>query len=82
MIHPGLQAVVIWIYIQSANNDNVLVFHNNRLEFRDFGDFKPSTRTAETGQNPKTMEKIQVSAKRRGKFKMGRIMKQRLDGHI
>jgi len=52
---------------------------NNRLEFRDFGVFEPRTRAARTGQNPKTLERVQVPAKRAVKFKMGRIVKQKLN---
>ena len=51
----------------------------NRLEFRDFGVFKVKERAARTAQNPKTLEKVQVPAKRIVKFKMGRIMKERLN---
>ena len=45
---------------------------NNRLEFRDFGVFEPRTRDARTAQNPKTLEKVKVPAKRSVKFKIGR----------
>jgi len=56
---------------------------NNRLEFRGFGVFEPRAREARTAQNPKTMEKVQVPAKRSVKFKMGRMMRERLsDGEI
>ena len=55
---------------------------NNRLEFRDFGVFEPRTREAQTAQNPKTMEKVQVPAKRTVKFKMGRMMRERLNGGV
>jgi len=51
---------------------------NNRLEFRDFGVFEPRARKARTAQNPKTLEKVQVPAKRKVKFKMGRMMRERL----
>ena len=55
----------------------------NRIEFRDFGVFEPRTRDARTAQNPKTLEKVQVPAKRCVKFKMGRMMRERLsDGEI
>ena len=52
---------------------------NNRLEFRDFGVFEVKERAARTAQNPKTLEKIHVPAKRKVKFKMGRIMKERMN---
>ena len=54
---------------------------NNRLEFRDFGVFEVKERAARTAQNPKTLEKIQVPAKRTVKFKMGRIMRERMNEH-
>ena len=53
---------------------------DNRLEFRGFGVFEPRTRDARTAQNPKTLEKVQVPAKRWVRFKMGRLMRERLDG--
>jgi integration host factor subunit beta len=52
--------------------------NNNRLEFRDFGVFETRTRAARTAQNPKTLERVEVHAKRTIKFKMGRLMKQNL----
>ncbi len=52
---------------------------NNRLEFRDFGVFEPRTREARIAQNPKTQEKVQVLARCTVKFKMGRMMRERLD---
>jgi integration host factor subunit beta len=53
--------------------------NNNRLEFRDFGVFEVKERAERTAQNPKTLEKIKVPAKRSVKFKMGRIMKKKLN---
>ena len=52
----------------------------NRLEFRDFGVFETKTRAARTAQNPKTLERIHVPAKRVVKFKIGRLMMQELNG--
>ncbi len=52
----------------------------NRLEFRDFGVFETATRAARVAQNPKTLEQVHVPAKRVVKFKMGRLMKQKLNG--
>ena len=51
---------------------------DNRLEFRDFGVFETRTRAARVAQNPKTLERVDVPAKRTVKFKMGRLMKQHL----
>ena len=52
---------------------------DNRLEFRDFGVFEPRTRQARTAQNPKTLERVHVPAKRAVKFKMGRAMRGKLN---
>ncbi len=54
--------------------------NGNRLEFRDFGVFECKVRAARTAQNPKTMEKVPVPAKRTVKFKIGRLMKEKLVG--
>jgi integration host factor subunit beta len=51
----------------------------NRFEFRDFGVFELVTRAARVAQNPKTLERINVPAKQIVKFKMGRLMKQKLN---
>jgi integration host factor subunit beta len=51
---------------------------NNRLEFRDFGVFETRIRAARIAQNPKTLQRVEVPAKRTVKFKMGRLMKQNL----
>src|SRR5215813_14613983 len=50
----------------------------NRLEFRDFGVFESKVRAARVAQNPKTLERVQVDEKRTVKFKVGRLMKLRL----
>ena len=52
---------------------------DNRLEFRDFGVFEVKGRAAKTAQNPKTLEKIKVPARRIVKFKMGRNMREKLN---
>ena len=53
---------------------------DNRIEFRDFGVFETKTRQPRKAQNPKTLEPVQVPAKRTVKFKTGRLMKQKLNG--
>lgn len=51
----------------------------NRIEFRDFGVFEVKERAARTAQNPRTLERVAVPAKRTVKFKPGRKMKDVLD---
>ena len=52
--------------------------NDNRLEFRDFGVFETRTRAARIAQNPKTLDRVKVPAKRTVKFKMGRLMRENL----
>jgi len=51
----------------------------SRIEFRDFGVFETKTTPARMAQNPRTLEKVEVPAKRRVVFKLGRLMKERLN---
>ena len=51
----------------------------NRLEFRDFGVFETVVRRARTALNPKTLEKVQVGRKVVVKFKVGRLMKEKVE---
>lgn len=50
----------------------------NRLEFRDFGVFESKSRAARVAQNPKTLERVSVPPRRTVKFKVGRLLKLRL----
>ena len=50
----------------------------NRLEFRDFGVFESKQRAARVAQNPKTLQRVHVPARRTVKFKVGRLLKQKL----
>jgi integration host factor subunit beta len=50
----------------------------NRLEFREFGVFEVKERPARRAQNPRTLEKVNVPSKRVVKFKVGRLMKERV----
>ena len=54
----------------------------NRLEFRDFGVFETKTSPARMAQNPRTMEKIKVPAKRKARFRAGRVTKERLNRRL
>ncbi|HVP72343.1 MAG TPA: HU family DNA-binding protein [Phycisphaerales bacterium] len=54
----------------------------NRLEFRDFGVFEIRERAPRMAQNPKTLERVPVPAKKTVKFKIGRLMKDALEGKI
>ena len=51
----------------------------HRLEFRDFGVFEIRERAARRAQNPKTLELVEIPARKTVKFKTGRLMKVRID---
>ena len=51
----------------------------NRLEFRDFGVFEIRQRAARRAQTPKTLEQVEVPARRTVKFKPGRLMKVKVE---
>jgi integration host factor subunit beta len=50
----------------------------NRLEFRDFGVFEVRPRGARLAHNPRTGERVPVREKQTVKFKVGRLMRQRV----
>jgi integration host factor subunit beta len=69
---------IVKVVIQNLLDEIVSeLIKGNRVEFRDFGVFEVKERAARTAQNPKTLEKVKVSAKRKVKFKMGRLMKEK-----
>ena len=51
----------------------------NRLEFRDFGVFETVTRKARTALNPKTLSKVPVPSRVVVKFKVGRLLKEKVE---
>jgi integration host factor subunit beta len=53
--------------------------NGNRLEFRDFGVFEIRERAPRMAQNPRTLERVPVPARRTVKFKVGRLMKYAVD---
>lgn len=75
----GLKRVLVRKVIQSFLDGIVEeLSRGNRIEFRDFGVFESKIRAPRQAQNPKTMEKVPVPAKRTVKFKVGRVMRDRL----
>ena len=67
--------------IVQAFLDNVIkeLGNGNRLEFRDFGVFEIRNRAPRMAQNPRTLERVPVPARRTVKFKVGRLMKKAVD---
>lgn len=77
----GVTKVVAKDVIQSFLNAIIdELAEGNRLEFREFGVFESRERAARTAQNPRTLEKVPVPAKRIVKFKVGRLMRKKVSG--
>ena len=77
----GVTKVVAKDVIQSFLNSIIdELAEGNRLEFREFGVFESRERAARLAQNPRTLEKVPVPAKRIVKFKVGRLMRKKVSG--
>ncbi len=51
-----------------------------RIEIRGFGSFQVKVREAREGRNPKTGEEVHIPAKRTPFFKVGKDLKEMVDG--
>lgn len=66
---------IIQAFLDEVGNELVA---GNRLEFRKFGVFEVRNRLGRIAQNPKSLEKVVVPAKRVVKFKVGNVLKERV----
>ena len=73
------QTTVKTIVQQFLDEINSELAKNNRIEFRDFGIFEVKERAARIAQKPKTLEPVEVPAKRKVKFKMGLLMREKMN---
>ncbi|MDA0666701.1 MAG: integration host factor subunit beta [Planctomycetota bacterium] len=67
---------IIQRFLDEVANELV---RGNRLEFRKFGVFEVRYRPGRMAQNPKTLEKVPVPPKRVVKFKVGNVMRRRVE---
>lgn len=67
---------IIQRFLDEVANELV---RGNRLEFRKFGVFEVRHRPGRMAQNPKTLEKVPVPPKRVVKFKVGNVMRSRVE---
>lgn len=75
----GQTKVVVRDVLQRFLNEIIdELAQGNRLEFREFGVFEVRERAPRIAQNPRTLEKVPVPAKRVVKFKVGRVMRDRV----
>ena len=77
----GITKVVAKDVIRSFLDEIVTeLARDNRIEFRDFGVFEVRERAERKAQNPRTMEQVVVPARKTVKFKVGRVMRERVGG--
>jgi integration host factor subunit beta len=75
----GLTKVVVKDVLQRFLDEIIEeLASGNRLEFREFGVFEVRERAARRAQNPRTLEKVYVPSKRVVKYKVGRLMRERV----
>ncbi|MDE0739324.1 MAG: integration host factor subunit beta, partial [Planctomycetota bacterium] len=75
----GIQQISAKEVIQGFLDDDLIeLARGNRLEFRDFGVFEPKEKAKRVARNPRTGERVEVPAKTTVKFKVGRLMKKRI----
>ena len=79
----GQKRVLVKQVIQMFLDDVIdELAEGNRLEFRDFGVFETRRRKPRIAQNPRTLERVHVPVKWTVKFKVGRLMKQKVQEAI
>lgn len=75
----GVTKVVVKDLIQMFLDEIVSELgRGNRIEFREFGVFETKERAARPARNPHTGEKVRVPRRRIVKFKVGRLMRERV----
>ena len=76
----GMKRVAVKQVVQEFLDQVIIELgEGNRLEFRDFGVFEVKQRAPRIAQNPKTLERVPVPAKRTVKFKVGRRMRDAME---
>ncbi len=79
----GQKRILVKQIVQSFLDDVIdELAQGNRLEFRDFGVFETKRRKARVAQNPRTLERVPVPVKWTVKFKVGRMMKQKVQAAV
>lgn len=79
----GQKRILVKQIVQSFLDDVIdELAQGNRLEFRDFGVFETKRRKPRVAQNPRTLERVHVPVKWTVKFKVGRMMKQKVQSAV
>lgn len=76
---PAVTRKDVDLVVEALFNELSMLFVSGRdAEFRGFGSFKCRDRKARTAQNPKTMEKVDVPARRTVAFFPGNELREKL----
>jgi len=70
--------IITFIFKEMLNTITNELAKGNKVEFRNFGNWKIKQRKPRIAQNPKTLEKVNVPAKKTCKFKIGKKLKEDL----
>ena len=74
--HPHDTDRVVRIFFDSIKN---AIAQKDKVEIRGFGTYKITKRKARTGRNPKNSETIQIPERKKIKWKMSKILYNRLN---
>ena len=74
-IHQSKAAAVIQGFLDEIIDE---LAEGNRIEIRNFGVFEPRRKAERSARNPQTGAEVLVPPKTVVKFKMGRVMKEKM----
>ena len=81
-IQPQLPAkdieLVVRLILKEMSNSFA---HSRRIKIRGLGSFELNYRPPRDGRNPKTGERVQISAKHVPHFRSGKELRERVDSH-
>ncbi len=76
LTHKDVEIIVDAIFDGIADT----LTKGERVDIRGFGNFRVKDQAARQGRNPKTGEAIQIPAKRKASFKVGKDLSERING--
>ena len=78
-----LNAFLVEDFVESIFREMKMALVNgNRIEIRGFGSFYVRHLQARVGRNPRTGERVHVGEKKTPAFRMGKLLKQRMNKSI
>ena len=78
ILHKDIEKILEVIFLEITE----ALCRGENIEIRGFGSYKITNRTARVGRNPKNSKVIQIPAKKAIKWKMSRILFNRLNNNL